>query len=60
MSLPEQQVRAMCQAAEFLLDLSSGREKRIPSATRKRAREIAKHYPYAPEIEAYWRSDERT
>ena len=45
MSLPEQEARALDEAWQFLLDLSSGTEKRIPSATRQRARDIARHYP---------------
>lgn len=47
MSTPEQEAAALDQAIQLLLDLSSGREKRIPTATRKRARQIAKHYPLA-------------
>lgn len=45
MTLPIEELNAVAQAYEFLLDLTSGREKRIPSATRKRAADIAKHFP---------------
>ncbi len=47
MSLPSQEARALDAAFYFLLDLSSGKEKRTPSATRQRAREVAKHFPLA-------------
>lgn len=47
MSLPTQEARALDEAIAFLLDLSSGAERRIPTATRKRARDIAKHFPLA-------------
>lgn len=45
MSLPDEEARALDEAWQFLLDLASGAEKRIPSATRERARVIAKHFP---------------
>lgn len=44
----------MQAAWRFLLDLSSGEEKRIPSATRQKARDIVKHYPYPGSIQEYW------
>jgi hypothetical protein len=47
MSTPDQEARALRLAWEFLLDLSSGAEKRIPSATRQRARRVLNHYPLA-------------
>lgn len=47
MSLPREEANALDAAFQFLLDLSSGREKRIPNATRKRARAVVKHYPLA-------------
>lgn len=47
MSMPDEEARSLKMAFEFLLDLSSGEEKRIPSATRKRAREVVRHYPLA-------------
>lgn len=47
MSLPTQEADALDAAFHFLLDLSSGKEKRIPAATRQRAREIARHFPLA-------------
>lgn len=45
MSLPTQEARSLDEAFAFLLDLSSGAEKRVPTATRKRARDIVKHFP---------------
>lgn len=47
MSLPSEEARALDAAFQLLLDLSSGKEKRIPSATRRRARDVARHYPLA-------------
>lgn len=47
MSTPDQEARALAAAFRFLCDLSSGAEKRIPAATRNRARDILKHYPLA-------------
>lgn len=48
MSLPQEEARALDEALQFLLDLSSGKEKRIPSTTRERARRVLRHYPLAP------------
>ena len=47
MSTPDQEARALAEAWRFLLDISSGREKRIPTTTRQRALDIARHYPLA-------------
>lgn len=47
MSLPTQEARALAEAWQLLLDLSSGAEKRIPTATRQRARDVLRHYPLA-------------
>lgn len=47
MSLPEQEARALDDVLQFVLDISSGAEKRIPTATRQRARRVARHYPLA-------------
>lgn len=47
MSLPWEEARALNDAFQFLLDLSSGAEKRIPKVTRERARRVVKHYPLA-------------
>ena len=47
MSTVDEEARALDDAFQFLLDLSSGKEKRIPSATRQRARDVVKHYPLA-------------
>lgn len=49
MSLPSEEARALRLARELLGNLSSGAEKRIPSATRQRARDALKHYPLAAE-----------
>jgi hypothetical protein len=56
MSLPREESRALDDAFQFLLDLSSGKEKRIPSETRRRARFIVRHYPLAAGIR--WHDDE--
>lgn len=45
MSTPEQEAWALDATRRLLLDLSSGAEKRVPSATRERARRVARHYP---------------
>lgn len=45
MSLPDQEARALAAAWQLLLDLSSGREKRIPTTTRDRSRDILRHFP---------------
>ena len=50
MSQPDQEARALEEAFRFLFDLSGRQEKRIPSATRQRARHILKHYPLAAEV----------
>lgn len=50
MSLPREEARALEEARQFLLDLSSGAEKRIPTVTRQRARRIVRHYPLAPSL----------
>lgn len=47
MSLPREEARSLDDAVEFLCDLSSGKEKRIPSATRQRARNVLRHFPLA-------------
>ena len=47
MSTPREEARALDDAWRFLLDLCSGEEKRIPSATRDRARWVVRHYPLA-------------
>jgi hypothetical protein len=47
MSLPREEARALDDAFQFLLDLSSGAEKRIPTVTRERARRVARHFPLA-------------
>lgn len=47
MSTRDEEARALEAAWQFLLDISSGKEKRIPSDTRKRARDVVKHYPLA-------------
>jgi hypothetical protein len=49
-SLPDEEARALEIARQLLLDLTSGREKRIPSATRKRASQALRHYPVSPEL----------
>jgi hypothetical protein len=48
-SLPGEEAHALAEAFALLCDLSSGAEKRIPSAARERARGILKHYPLAAE-----------
>lgn len=50
MSLPEQEARALAAALQLLCDLSSGAEKRIPSSTRQRARDVLRHYPLAADM----------
>lgn len=45
MSTPEQEARSLKAAFEFLMDLSSGTERSVPSATRKRARAVVRHFP---------------
>ncbi|MBA2953775.1 hypothetical protein GON03_05560 [Nocardioides sp. MAH-18] len=45
MSTPDEEARSLEEGFQFLLDLSSGAEKRVPSATRERARRLVRHYP---------------
>ena len=47
MSTTDQEACALAAAWLLLLDISSGREKRIPTATRQRARDVLRHYPLA-------------
>ncbi len=56
MSLPHEEARSLDDALQFLLDVCSGREKRIPTVTRERARRIVRHYPLAPGCR--WLDDE--
>ena len=51
MSLRDQEARALRLARELLGDIASGREKRIPSATRRRARAALNHYPLAADYQ---------
>lgn len=57
MSLPDEEARALDAAFQFLCDLSSGAEKRIPSATRQRARDALRHFPLA--VADRWLDGER-
>lgn len=57
MSMPEQEARALADALRLLCDLSSGAEKRIPTATRQRARDVLRHYPLAADTR--WLEGER-
>lgn len=52
MSLPEQEEFAMRRAWSFLLRLSSGEIKRIPTVTRQEARSIVKHFPLGGDLKA--------
>lgn len=52
MSLPDQEQRATERAWNFLLRLSSGEIKRIPSEVRAEARDIAKHFPLGGDLKA--------
>ncbi len=54
MSLPEEEVRAMQYAREFLLNLATGEIKRIPKDVRKRAIQVLRHYPGPTSITMYW------
>lgn len=45
MSLPREEARALSAAEKLLIDLGNGTEKRIPSATRQRARDAMRHFP---------------
>ena len=45
MSLPREEARALQAAEKLLLDLGNGTEKRIPIATRQRARDAMRHFP---------------
>ena len=56
MSTPDQEARSLDEAFQFLCDLSSGAEKRVPSATRRRARDVLNHFPLAAGIR--WTDDE--
>jgi hypothetical protein len=57
MSLPKEEARALAEAFQFLCDLSSGTEKRIPTTTRQRARQVLRHYPLAADLR--WVEGER-
>jgi hypothetical protein len=50
-TLPDEELRAIKETRKFLLDLSDRTEKRIPSATRARARRCLRHFPYDVVIE---------
>lgn len=45
MSMPRQEAHALQQAERLLLDLGNGTEKRIPTVTRRRARDVMRHFP---------------
>lgn len=47
MSRPDEEARALDAAFVFLCDLSGGAERRIPPATRERARLVLRHFPLA-------------
>lgn len=52
MSTPSEELRAVKSAWQLLLAIASGQEKRIPSATREKARNTVKHFPYPTVVEA--------
>ena len=52
MSLPEEKIRAIEEARRFLFELMCPSiTKRVPSAIRKRAASLLKHYPYSGDTE---------
>ena len=68
MSLPEEEIRALQWANQFLSDLGYGyhwdkdpfetirsTHKRVPKSVREHARIILRHYPGRSAILAYWR-----
>lgn len=51
MTLPDERTRAILAARRLLADLATGEEKRVPRATRDRARACLRHFPLPCEVE---------